>query len=318
MIRADVIDLIQQTTHGVLDTPQETKRQVFCAVDSVNRTEYYRALQYDLHPEVVFILSDYAEYQGESMCEWNGIRYDIIRTYVNGLKVELTCERSKTQPIAPTPQPIYPVIIPEQTVTAAQDSEMDFYYAATLSGDIVPMIVGNVYRVTINGVAYELGALALEGDVVFICDDMTDEEWTFQIGQWHEDDNLVTMLLVKDGGEYTVKVELLREPQNVIMPLQRFSYPYLGENAELIALMHVTNHDICKVTFDGEEYELEARIFFYPPPALGDLDIDGDPSYVHYPFYAGVYSNSLIGFCQCADTGMHSLEVLLIEGADPV
>lgn len=95
MIRADVITLISTPTHGVFEDAQEYRRQVYCNVESVSRAEFYAAMQYNLSPSVVFVLSDYAEYHGEKLCEWNGKRYDIIRTYVDGLKVELTCEESK-------------------------------------------------------------------------------------------------------------------------------------------------------------------------------------------------------------------------------
>lgn len=95
MVRADVITLIKYDTHGVFDEAQKTRRNVFCEIASVTRSEFYAARQYNLNPQYVFILSDYGEYQGESQCEWQGRRYDIIRTYINGLKVELTVEESK-------------------------------------------------------------------------------------------------------------------------------------------------------------------------------------------------------------------------------
>lgn len=311
MIRADVINLIQQATHGVLDTPQETKRQVFCAVDSVNRTEYYRALQYDLHPEVVFILSDYAEYQGESICEWNGIRYDIIRTYVDGLKVELTCERSKTQPVAPPPPPVYPVVIPEQTFTA---EAQEYYYSAVLTGDMIPLVAGNVYRVTVDGVAHDVGGLRYEDSpVVVLIDNITLDDWSFQLGQWYEDDELITMIIVKTAGDHTVKVELVQELEDVVIPLQTFTYTELDDAAVLEALMPLQSADICRVTFDGIEYELTASSIY---AGLGELDNFGEPSFRHYPFYAGVYRDGN-GYCYCAETGVHTIQVLLIGHGEP-
>lgn len=96
MIRADAIKLITQPTHGVFDTPEETAREVFCNVRSVGLTEYYRAREFNLSPEYVFVLADPAEYQDEKVCEWNGVRYDVIRVYSDGLRVELTVEEAKT------------------------------------------------------------------------------------------------------------------------------------------------------------------------------------------------------------------------------
>ena len=96
MIRQDVIDLIAETpvAHGIFDKSTETKRTVFCEVRSVGMTEYYRALEQDLHPEFVFVLADYAEYSNEKICEYHGKRYRIIRTYVDRQRIELTVEEA--------------------------------------------------------------------------------------------------------------------------------------------------------------------------------------------------------------------------------
>jgi hypothetical protein len=42
----------------------------------------------------VFTLADYAEYQGEKICEFEGQRYRVIRTYETGGAIELTCEEA--------------------------------------------------------------------------------------------------------------------------------------------------------------------------------------------------------------------------------
>lgn len=63
-----------------------TERQVFCRVRSVSRNEYYQAAQTDLHPEYMFILSNYRDYEGETelkYTDWTGTtrRLNILRTY---------------------------------------------------------------------------------------------------------------------------------------------------------------------------------------------------------------------------------------------
>ena len=97
MLRADVIDLVTQIpgSHGVFDKPQETSRQVYCTVRSVGMTEFYRAKQYGLYPVFVFELTDSADYQGEKIVVYQGRRYDVVRTYIDGLKIELTVEEAK-------------------------------------------------------------------------------------------------------------------------------------------------------------------------------------------------------------------------------
>lgn len=96
MIFRDVITLISENpaAHGVFDTTSETSRQVFCSVRSVGMTEAYTALSNGLNPQFVFVLSDYADYQGEKICSYNGTRYRIVRTYRNNQQIELTVEEA--------------------------------------------------------------------------------------------------------------------------------------------------------------------------------------------------------------------------------
>lgn len=95
MIFRDVITLIGESQpHGVLDDPVETSRQVYCSVRSVGMTEAYTAMSHGLHPEFVFLLSDYGDYQGEKVCEYKGTRYRIVRTYRQNQGIELTVEEA--------------------------------------------------------------------------------------------------------------------------------------------------------------------------------------------------------------------------------
>lgn len=97
MIRDDVLYLVAEdpAAHGVFDEPVETQRMVYCTVSSVSRNEFYRAREFDLEPSLVFILSDFIEYQGEKIAVFHGKRYQIIRTYVSGSSIELVCEEAK-------------------------------------------------------------------------------------------------------------------------------------------------------------------------------------------------------------------------------
>lgn len=94
MIFRDVINLIAEypAAHGAFESITETSRQVFCSVRSVGMTEAYTALSNGLHPSFVFTLSDYADYNGEKICEYNGVRYRIVRTYRQNQGIELTVE----------------------------------------------------------------------------------------------------------------------------------------------------------------------------------------------------------------------------------
>lgn len=92
MIRDDVLYLVNETpaAHGIFDKPQETQTMVFCKVRSVTRSEFWRAFENGIEPELVFLLSEYADYQGQKVLLYNGKRYRVVRTYVSQHAVELT------------------------------------------------------------------------------------------------------------------------------------------------------------------------------------------------------------------------------------
>ena len=103
-MRSDVITLISETpeAHGIFDIRTESERVVFCCVKSVGFREYFQALAQSLHPSFVFVLRDYAEYQGEKICVYHNTRYRIIRTYVTPQQtIELTVEEATVDMAVP-------------------------------------------------------------------------------------------------------------------------------------------------------------------------------------------------------------------------
>lgn len=96
MIKYGILTLIGESpaAHGIFDAPSEIRRTVFCEVSSVGRNEFYQAMKNDLKPSFVFVLADEAEYKGEKICEYEGTRYRIIRTYVDRQRIELTVEEA--------------------------------------------------------------------------------------------------------------------------------------------------------------------------------------------------------------------------------
>lgn len=96
MMFRDTIELIEEIpyAHGVFDTITETSRQVFCTVRSVGMNESYTARANGLNPQLVFVLSDYSDYQGEKICVYAGKRFRIVRTYRNNQSIELTVEEA--------------------------------------------------------------------------------------------------------------------------------------------------------------------------------------------------------------------------------
>lgn len=72
----------------------DVKREVFCGFRSIGMREFYAASTTDFHPEAKLVLADYLDYDGETLADYNGQRYRIIRTYRTGQELELTLERA--------------------------------------------------------------------------------------------------------------------------------------------------------------------------------------------------------------------------------
>lgn len=88
----ELITLIQNTedgdSHGDLVTT-ETAREVLAELSSIGQKEFYEAHAKGLKPELKFTLTDYLDYEGETLVEYNGKRYRVLRTFRNGQKLEL-------------------------------------------------------------------------------------------------------------------------------------------------------------------------------------------------------------------------------------
>ena len=92
----DILTLIKQT-QGVDEYGDpmisETRRDVFCRLASIGQKEFYQAHAVGLQPELKFVLSDYLDYSGETLVEYDGQKYRILRTYRTGTELELVVYR---------------------------------------------------------------------------------------------------------------------------------------------------------------------------------------------------------------------------------
>ena len=96
MIRVNTIDLIKVNPEasGVGTEPAETRRTVYCTVKSIGQQEAYLAMGQGLNPEWKVILAHDFEYDGERLCEMDGVRYEILRTFITETDgAELTLQR---------------------------------------------------------------------------------------------------------------------------------------------------------------------------------------------------------------------------------
>lgn len=107
MIRAEVITLVAEDpeAHGVFDPPDEDGRDVFAEIRSVGYNEFYAAKAAGIEPSIVFVLTDYDEYQGEKIVLFNDKRYRVVRTYTNSQTIELTCELATNDRASTGPAP---------------------------------------------------------------------------------------------------------------------------------------------------------------------------------------------------------------------
>lgn len=83
MDRSNIIYLISETyTQDAIGQPiaSETRRQVFCDVRSITRTEWFDAGRNGLQPAYVFTMFA-PDYENEKIVEFNGNRYGVYRTY---------------------------------------------------------------------------------------------------------------------------------------------------------------------------------------------------------------------------------------------
>ena len=92
MICDDVIYLVSEDpqAHGVFEARQETEKMCYCKVNSVTRSEFYKARENGIQPLYAFVISEYADYNGEKILIYKDKRYRVIRSYVKNHAVELT------------------------------------------------------------------------------------------------------------------------------------------------------------------------------------------------------------------------------------
>lgn len=90
----DVITLIAERRHtdkfGDAKIIEE-KTTIYADVASVGYREFYEANALGLKPEIKFIIADYYDYDLQHIVEYNGTRYNVLRSYRVGQRLELTC-----------------------------------------------------------------------------------------------------------------------------------------------------------------------------------------------------------------------------------
>lgn len=106
MICDDVCYLVREDprAHGVFAGRTEETVQRFCRVESVSRSEFWRAMQAGLAPSYVLRLSEAADYAGEKIVIFRERRWRVLRTYVSEHEIELEIGEA-TADAVPVPVP---------------------------------------------------------------------------------------------------------------------------------------------------------------------------------------------------------------------
>ena len=110
MKRVGIVYLITEApeARGVLDAATETRRKTYCEEISLSMSETYQARASGFSPNFRLRLPQDFEYKGETICEYKGEQYRIIRDYRDektGNATELTLERVRGNAAPPAPDP---------------------------------------------------------------------------------------------------------------------------------------------------------------------------------------------------------------------
>ena len=89
-----LVDIVNTVNNNGTVTETETRTRVNARVESVKRNEFYMAKSAGFNPEVVFVISNYRDYNHQRYADWNGRRFVVARTYraVDETALEIVCE----------------------------------------------------------------------------------------------------------------------------------------------------------------------------------------------------------------------------------
>lgn len=95
MVKAVSIILIGEdpNAHGMFDTYTPIERPRMAEIPTSTARSAYQALSMGLHPKITFRLAIAEDYQDERQLLYDGVRYQITDTVLNGDGIDLICER---------------------------------------------------------------------------------------------------------------------------------------------------------------------------------------------------------------------------------
>ena len=73
---------------------KETSREVKCSVHAVDVKEFYAANSENFRPELTIVLPDHRDYHDETLVDYNGRRYRVLRASRSEQQITLTLEKA--------------------------------------------------------------------------------------------------------------------------------------------------------------------------------------------------------------------------------
>ena len=76
------------------------QQDLVATLRSIGQSEFYQAHAAGYRPELKFVLADYLDYNGEDLVKHDGTLYRVLRTFRNGLELELIVGPASAEEVA--------------------------------------------------------------------------------------------------------------------------------------------------------------------------------------------------------------------------
>ena len=76
------------------------QRDLVASLRSIGQSEFYQAHAVGYKPELKFVLADYLDYNGEDLVKHDGKLYRVLRTFRNGLELEIIVGSASAEEVA--------------------------------------------------------------------------------------------------------------------------------------------------------------------------------------------------------------------------
>lgn len=76
------------------------QRDLVASLRSIGQSEFYQAHAVGYKPELKFVLADYLDYNGEDLVKHDGKLYRVLRTFRNGLELEIIVGPASAEEVA--------------------------------------------------------------------------------------------------------------------------------------------------------------------------------------------------------------------------